>query len=215
MLLSGYTCSNPYKKYVYEHPKFKTDYTIEEHIEKISALTEENFAEELASGKLVSYNVEILYAFYDEDPEYFLIELEYAEEWKGWYITEDVEEIEYKTKYKHTIGFIQYDEYRYMSTLYNFHDAHFLDGRSSYRYYGYMDDKKYVGAAGLQAIEKDGQIIKLFEADCISHGNEGISPEFHTHDESSPCVLNEVVPEKSYEYLMNGSYPVGGTKLYH
>lgn len=215
LLLSGCTCSNPYIKYVYEHPKFKTDYTIEEHIERISALTEENFAKELASGKLVSYNVEILYAFYDEDPEYFLIELEYAEEWKGWYVTGEVEKIEYKTKYKHTIGYILYDEYHYLTGIYNYYD--FVDGRSSYRYYGYADNKKYVGFEGLQAVEKDGQIIKLFSEECISKRNDGVSPEFHIHDESSPCLLNQVVPENSYKCLMNwyGAYPVAGGKLYH
>ncbi|MBQ8229916.1 MAG: hypothetical protein IJZ32_04405 [Clostridia bacterium] len=205
----------------FEHPEFKTDYTIEEHIERISTLTEENFANELASGELVSYNVEILYAFYDEDPEYFLIELEYAEERSSSYETCARDEnkrniiVQYKTKYMHMIGFIKYDKYYHLRYIY----AHqFVPGRSSYRYYGYTNNKKYVGAAGLQAVEKDGQIIKLFSPECIrrSEGNSGHSPEFHTHGESTPCVLNEVVSEDSYDYLMEG-YPslmITGSELY-
>lgn len=220
LLLSGCTRCNPYIKDVYSHPKFKTDYTIEEHIERISKRTEKRFAKELASGELVSYNVEILYAFYDEDPEYFLIELEYAEERSSAYQTCALDEnkrniiVQYKTKYMHMIGFIQYDKYYYLGHTYT---HSFKPGRSSYQYYGYANNKKYVGATGLQAVEKDGQIIKLFSPECIyGSGNSGHSPEFHTHGEKTPCVLNEVVPETSYDFLMEG-YPsdrITGSELY-
>ena len=69
----------------YTHPKFKTKYTEEEHVQRITARTEEIFAEEIESGEILNYEVEIVYAFYDNDPEYFLVELEYAEEWESRY----------------------------------------------------------------------------------------------------------------------------------
>lgn len=192
LLLSGCTGS-PYIKDVYYHPKFKTDYTIEEHIERISALTEENFSKELASGELVSYKVEIVYA-YDEDPEYFLIELEYAQAWdKEYYDSYDVEYVRYSTRYRHLIGYIRSDKYWSLEG--------FKEGRSSYLYYGYADNKKYYNGDGVEAIEKDGQIITLFDAiRCIYGDGVGISPEFHMHkDGEDPCCIGEVIPEKCYQ----------------
>ena len=200
LLLSGCGRFNHKIKDVYGHPGFKTDYTIEEHIERISKRTEERFAEQLQSGLLVSYSVNILYAFYDEDPEYFLIELEFDREWEGEYTHpfSATTKYAYKTKYMHTIGFIWND--KYYLCLDRFGD--FVEGKSSYYYYGYSDSKKYYGS-GVQAVEKDGQIVKLFSDLCISNGGVGVSAEFHTHyNENDPCCLNEVVPESNYKNLM-------------
>lgn len=203
LLLSGCACSNPYIKDVYIHPKFKTDYTIEEHIKRISAKTERNFAEELANSELVSYNVEIVYA-YDGDPEYFLIELEYAEEWESIYMESGVTPISYSTKYRHLIGYIRSDKY--------FRIGDFREGRSSYRYYGYTDNKKYYNGDGIEAVEKEGQIIKLFDrVRCCSWYGDGISPEFHIHkDEENPCCIGEVIPEKYYQGMSESRLVLNG-----
>ncbi len=210
LLLSG--CHEPQRLGpFFDHPEFKTDYTIEEHIERISAKTKKRFAEKLQSGLLVSYSVDILYAFYDEDPEYFLIELEFDREWEGEYdipnYGQDLDipfHYTYKTKYMHTIGFICNDKYYLCLREY----GDFIDGQSSYRYYGYAENKKYYGS-GVQAVEKDGQIVKLFSDLCIDNGGAGVSAEFHTHyNENDSCCLNEVVPESNYKNLME-TYMIG------
>ena len=93
-----------------KHPDFQTEYTIEEHIDRIRARTEENFSKEIQVGKIVNIEIEILYAFYDSDPEYFMVELEYAKEFAGEYTYRDdywmETPVSYTTKYKHFIGFI-------------------------------------------------------------------------------------------------------------
>ena len=79
VLLGACSCVPGY----YRHPRFKTKYTIEEHIQRISERTEEKFSWQIAEGIIADYTVDIIYAFYDDDPEYFLVELEYAEEFQG------------------------------------------------------------------------------------------------------------------------------------
>lgn len=200
LLLSGCGRFNHKIKDVRYQPEFKTDYTIEEHIERISKRTKKRFATQLKKGELVSYSVDILYAFYDEDPEYFLIELEFDREWEGEYTHpfSATTKYTYKTRYVHTIGFIYNDKYYLCLDYY----GDFRDGKSSYHYYGYTENKKYYGG-GVQAVEKDGQIVRLFCDLCIANGGVGVSAEFHTHyKENAPCCLNEVVPESNYKNLM-------------
>ena len=54
-----------------------SDYTEQEHIARISTLTEEIFAEPLELGLLISYEVEILYDFYGA-PRFFMVDFEYG-----------------------------------------------------------------------------------------------------------------------------------------
>ena len=76
-----------YPGQTYKHPDFVTAYTQEEHIQRISERTQTRFSKEIESGEIVNYTVEIVYAFYDNDPEYFLVNLEYAEEIQRFYPT--------------------------------------------------------------------------------------------------------------------------------
>ena len=75
-LFSGCTirkgCNSP------ENPEFETEYTIEEHIEMLSTRTEKRFTEEIANGEIISYSIDILYAIYDDAPEYFLVASRFA-----------------------------------------------------------------------------------------------------------------------------------------
>ena len=207
-LFSGCTirkgCNSP------ENPEFETEYTIEEHIEILSKRTEKRFAEEFANGEIVNYSIDILYAIYDDDPEYFLIELEFAQEWEGKYKNPYHEEnqtdeyITYKTKNKHFIGFIQNDEYYIGLDLYckkgkDFYNSEkeiaadgFLDGKSAYRLYGHEQSKKYY-AMGEQAVERDSELIVLFSSDDMRL-SDGTSPEFHVHqDKQDRCAYGEKI----------------------
>ena len=199
----------------YRHPKFKTKYTIEEHIQKISKRTEEIFAEEITNGNIANYTIEIIYAFYDEDPEYFLVELEYAEEWESQYENPDFQYgekpqyIKYSTKNKHFIGFIENDEYYtglpcYDSGASDIKQDCFMDGKSGYALCAFPQNKKYYGA-GIQGVQVGEQIIICAHTDCFQYGNT----EFHQHetkDVSDICMIGKTVDVKSYKGYMNGNY---------
>ena len=234
----------------YVHPDFVTEYTIEEHIERIKQRTKERFANEISSGEIVNFTVDIVHAFYDDDPEYFLVELEYKDEWIGKYANEykwsniagllpekPEEYVYYSTKYKHFLGKITNDWYHsgiwfyqkfntpwteevldevwYMQESYvkareSYKDVEFMDGRSAYSLCGYGDAKKYYGS-GIMAIEKDEQIIKLFDFDCLQlyvnpyEERFDNSAEFHTHYNGEKCksFTEEVIDESIHKELMS------------
>ncbi len=174
----------------YVHPKFKTVYTVEEHIERIKAETEERFSNEIENGVLVNYTVDIVHAFYDDDPEYFLVELEYADEWRGiTYTSDEPYTIEYFTKYKYLIGFIKNDNYKTGLIICD----DFVDGRSAYTLSGYKTAKKYYGAM-ICGVEKDGEILQIYKG----HG----SVEFGDPE----CLTQKIVPKSSYKRLMESNY---------
>lgn len=189
----------------YDHPTFVTNYTEEEHVERIRQRTAEKFEKEIVNQEIVDIHVEIIYAFYDNDPEYFLVEIEYAREWINAYKNPDYsssdessqEYIEYTTKYKHLIGFIENDKYK---TGLMYYDS-FIDGRSSYSFYGYRSAKKYYGGL-CQAVEIDGQIIELSNGECL---RDGII-ENHSHYSFYECTMGRVIKESEYEKLMKSNY---------
>ncbi len=207
--------------YIPPHPDFKTAYSQEEHIRRIEERTEAIFAEEIADETLVSYEVEILHSFYDDDPEYFLVEVEYAEECiVGAYdnpnysqTTENQEQpfIRYTTKYQHLIGFIISDEY--YITKKNAREV-FMNGRSGYALCEYPDNKKYCGGGTWkQGVEVDGQIVLTATTDCIRLHN-GSSYEFHRHYKDEKCPVGEVIPTTQYKALMNfGEIQAGAPKF--
>ena len=183
------------------HPVFETVYTEEEHVQRITERVEESCAEEIANGQLIKYNVEILHAFEDDDPEYFLVELEYAEEC----FSVKYKNIHYKTKYTFTIGFIISDEY------YVGYGAH---GRSSYAVCPYPNNKKYCGRGGYtQGVEVNGQIILTGERECISSPNAGFF-ENHTHYNNKKCPVGEVISPNLYSaYNHFGQIAAGAPKI--
>ena len=131
-----------YRKQEYSHPDYKYTYAEEYHIENLKARTNEIFKEEIESGEIIKIEVEIVYAFYDEDPEYFLITLEYEKEFEV-----EISQQIYKTKYKHLMGFHQgTGQYYYGVENYtNYNEYGYRYGESPYHYLGYEDSKKYYG----------------------------------------------------------------------
>lgn len=163
----------------YVHPNFSTEYTIDEHVQRIKDRTEGIFQDEIQSGAIVDYSVEIVYAFYDEDPEYFLVEIEYANEWDGVYHTnypryddDTPMDVEYTTRYKHLIGFIENDTYKTgLHGYFGKDKAAFKDGKSCYDLLGYAGNKKYYGAS-MFAVESNGGIVRIYSS--ISQGPVGL-----------------------------------------
>ena len=186
----------------YKHPKFKTEYTIEEHIARIEERTKERFEEEIASGELVSYSVDIVYAFYDNDPEYFLVEIEYANEWEN-LIDENLPEYgTYTTKYKHLIGYIENDMYLVGIKGYDSgtNELPFMDGKSSYSLYEQRYERKYYGA-GVQGVLVNGKIVKTADWSCLEYGNV----QFHSHKDKG-CPIGEIIEEDLYRNYMLSNF---------
>ena len=198
----------PWETGGYSHPDFETKYTEEEHVQRISARTEEKFAEELKNGTLVSYDVEIVYAFYDNDPEYFLVNLEYAKEQEGSYQTKDKpsldpekgEYIFFFTKYKHIIGFINKDIY-YCSLTFYYNDFHY--GQNCYELCGYKNAKKYYGG-GHHGVKTDEGVLLIYDN---SNSNNRGSVEFPLYQYGSDTSLKQyILSEEEQKYLMKANY---------
>ena len=148
----------------YEHPDYVAVYTPEENKQRIEMRTAEKFSNEIASGEIVNYKVEILHAFYDDDPEYFMVELEYANEFKAEYENviptgsgNDREIITCKTKWKYIIGIIKGPYFGVGLVRYE----DFANGRNPYDYLGYSDNKKYYGG-GVHAVDENGKKLVIY-----------------------------------------------------
>ena len=153
------------------HKQFSTQYTEQEHIDRISEETEKIIKSgwyKETKTKVVDYKVEIVYSFYDNDPEYFLVTLELDRE------ASDPNANQYfiynrTTKYRHILGFIIGDEYRYTKW--------FDYGKSIYDVLGYSNSKKYYGnnAFGVE-IENDEILLLKDGVECkFPKINTGVS----------------------------------------
>lgn len=196
------TCSACEKKGGYTHPEYQSKYTEEEHIERISARTREKYAEEIEEGIIIDFKVEILYAFYDNDPEYFLIEYRFADtilEYKG----EGSEVKLTKKHYGHTIGMIKNDAY----CVGSFHccidendgigsqtgyDDEIFVGQNCYTRCGFENAKKYYGG-DVFAVEIDGQMVQIYKHD-------------YWHKDEEKCWERRVISESEQKNLMKSSY---------
>ena len=187
----------------YKHPDFITQYTQEEHIQRISERTQTRFSNEIESGEIVNYTVEIVYAFYDNDPEYFLVNLEYAEEFEKYSYGG---ELEYKTKYKHFLGFIEDDIYYTGINGYGGKngDAMFIDGRNPYEVAGYANAKKYYGNF-VFAVQLDNDFLQVFNME-ISE-----KVEFFSKEEQ---WTQRIIPEMEYETLMKENWKYNPIRIY-
>ena len=152
--------------------KFETAFTEEEHIERIRARTEERLEEDIEEDKIEKIDIEIVYSFYTKDPEYFLVEVEYKEEFSRFY-EPNIYLGKYTTKYKTFIGMIYFDQYIRIGEM-----DDFIDGPSPYKARGYTGYKKFFGATRC-AIEENGKIIQIFGKTTWSYRNDymlGLTP---------------------------------------
>lgn len=175
-----------------KHIVYNCPYTEEENIRNIKTRTEEIFRQELNTGLIVDYTVDILYAF-DDDPEYFLIELTYK---KG-YLGNDQE------TYAHCIGYIQYTQYYVDLDFYELDTPiqssivdvkeTFRQGQSGYTLYASPEEKRYY-YNGLHCVRRDGEIVVVQDLRCGANT--------HEHVENSDCRVGEIIPKEKYEYYL-------------
>jgi len=147
---------------------YTSNYSVAEHEERLTKITENKFAYLIETGQLADIRAEIVYAI-DDDPEYFLITLEFAEEFEGGRL----DEVSYTTKYMHTIGVIKNDEYIMGLREYDGKRREFggdgneyeietwwREGRSLYDIVPLRYSKKYYGNGYIMVKTNDG-IIKF------------------------------------------------------
>ena len=175
------------------HLEFETKYTKEEHIARITERTKEIFKRDI----LVNIKVEIIYAFHDNDPEYFLVEVEHSTPFSSQYLSS---RYKYKTKYQHVVGQIRNDEYIYGHT--------FREGRNPWSFLGYDNAKKYFSGGSHQevyAIETLGGMLKIYEV------RRHVYPIGYDKEED---FSQEFLSKTEQEKLMTSNYQIMITTEY-
>ncbi len=136
---------------------FETAFTEEEHIQRIRERTNEKLAEDIEKGIIDTIDVEIVYSFCTEDPEYFLVEVKYNQWIEGyWPKGSSRNKQKYHTKDRYFFGMIYKDAYIGLHET-----TDFQDGKSIYEVRGYSSNKKYYGNS-VFAVEQDGKIYQIF-----------------------------------------------------
>ena len=196
----------------YEFPEFSTQYTEEEHIQRLSARTEERFADYIESERLLDYEVELVYSFYNEDPEYFLIEITYLGT-DSHCQTNEFGARECITRYAHAIGYLKNDEYYLGLNSYSTSENSqneldgFIKDKSLWEIFDYDEGKKYYGS-GVQAVQTDEGILQLCSGSFRS-GDTDIDLRFVL---TSSIFKQEIINPNQYEQLMHSTWRRGGAE---
>ena len=209
---------------------FSTNYTAEEHIQRIEERTADIFDADIYNDIVKDFTVDIVYSIYDNKPEYFVVEVEYTE-----YLFYPIRREESSilceiTHYKHIMGYIYKDDYYILEISYiwggtegNIVQDCMKIGQSPYsvfsdftskKYYGYIDDytdeNEYISSYGVYGIQVGENIVRIANTNCLDH--EGC---FEIHSEKlaqySPeidCIFpprHMTIPTEKYaKYRRNG-----------
>ncbi len=187
---------------------FSTNYTIEEHIERIKERTLEVFEAEILNEEYKDCKVDIVYSIRNNLPELFVVEVEFTHQ-KEYFRqgTLPQEYHYYSTEYVHMIGRIKEDEYYcvYDVPFGGYASNAFWAGRSPYSYKGYWDKKKYYGSV-LYGVEADNEIRILAKGvGCYIYG--GIEYHLHYTQETgfTDCPVGGILPKEDYQKYSVGS----------
>ena len=155
--------------------------------------------------------MDIVYAFYDDDPEYFLVEVERKEEFEVYY-DGVFQSLPKWTKYMHIIGYIENDQYRY-GLNYQYGGAPrvgeiYYAGKSAYTLCGYRDEKKYYGAS-VHGIWTEEGILQIYKRVVWTRAMiESRAPGTEENYEQ------KIIPESKYKELMKKNYKFGNGEEY-
>lgn len=211
----------------YVHPDFETQYTVEEHIERLNLIASKTL-------KLKKFKVSIVYAFYDFDAEYFLIEFEREEYEYDVHIYQmsdyinryaDIENlndvtIKERATNGYILGYISEDKYfcnlfvnlRWYGGQPGFgYVQKFSDGLSPYKAYGYEDNVKYYGGQTAAVACKEGLKIVACEG-CFKMrvGFELVESGKYSH---KGCRVGELLTMEECEKLMVDNRKYGYDEL--
>ncbi len=205
-----YEPPEPPKPYV-----FSTNYTAEEHIQRIEERTADIFDVDIVNEIVKGFTVDIVYSIYENKPEYFVVEVEYT----GYFsYSLNYENYAYSTHYKHIMGYIYQDDYYVLEDSYAVvgHLAglrvedYMKIGQSPYsvfadftskKYYGYLDE--YANSRGVYAVEEDNEIVEIATTKCLDHEGcfEIHSEEVAKYSPHIDCIfppMNKVILQEEY-----------------
>lgn len=213
------TSSSPPPIKVNEPYVFSTQYTEEEHIQRIEERTYALFEREIIGELVLGFSVDIVYSINENKPEYFVVEIEYDE--KAYYGYSDDEELyidgklyEWGSVCEHIMGYIYQEEYYVLENAYIWRGPNSIkvkncikEGKSPYSLSIYSENKKYYGykqdSYGVYGVEVNGEILQLATTVCLEHYYE-----FETHakelQQAVPIIecatpSGGIIPKDSYE----------------
>lgn len=159
-----------------QYPNYQSAYTEEEHVQKLTEMTTESLIWKTITGDyfrayvgLRAVEVEIVYAFHDYDPEFFVIDFTFEN--KAVVAGYDGE----PTDKAYFLGYILNDEYYLL---------HYGGGENPWSVAGYQDYKKYFGS-GYYAVKIDGKMTAFFRQYYSTDGFGTTRKEENIHEELS------------------------------
>ena len=172
-----------------EYPNYQSAYTEEEHVQKLTERTMEGLIWKKITGnyfgdtfgnniKLSAVEVEIVYAFYDYDPEFFVMDLTFENKMGAGYGGE-------LTNEGYLLGYILNDEYYLLQ---------YDEGKNPWDAAGYQDYKKYFGS-GYYAVKIDEKMTAFFRRYYSTNGFGTTRKEENIHE-----VLNANTEKDYMEY---------------
>ena len=186
----------------YKHPDFQTNYSGQEHIERIEERIRERYSVMFEYYIYKDVDVYLLHSLFDDDQEYFIVEISFYSPVtrsfenpnydKGKPLSEEnLERISYTTDRMYCVGYIRNDVY--------YRNA-FRYGKSSYTLYGFEDQKKYYGG-GYECVMIDGKMICLNSYEDIRNcWTTGV--EYHLHKDDESCVYGCEIEKNRFYDLM-------------
>lgn len=194
--------------------KNKTTLSEEKHIQILLDKTEKIFEEEIKSGKVVNYSSHIMYSFNKNKPQYFLIELEFADYFDylvptcySCFEANGKRDVWYSTKNKHIIGYIDDNEYKIkvnwrlftgeMDGSYNLESV-LINGQSPFSYLGYDDCRKYYGN-NIFGIEKDENVVQIYKkGDALLAKNYPVGSMCKHREDNTETLLGKKTEKNFY-----------------
>lgn len=180
-----------------EYPDYRSDYTEEEHIQRLTTLTENGAWKNLKDaenkkplGDMITVNVELVYAFYDNDPEFFLIDMLFENEGLFTMITE----MGY-TNRAYYLGYILNDEYYIIYKYY---------GDTPWDIAGYSECKKYFGSYYF-AVELDGVMTAIFREYRTNRLKEEFMVLALTEKEEFNYMQYDYLTDRAEKYTLQNS----------
>ena len=215
-----YLLSYPNNPYI--PPKFKTKYTIEEHTQKITEITADIFVADMYNDIVKDFSVDIVYSIGRNNPEYFVIEVEYNKYFP--YSLND--EYSHTTSYKHIMGFIEEDTYYVLHSFYkpgyDFAKDCFVLGQSPYSLSEYSKSKKYFDYyneiySGVYGVQLNDDILQIASTRCLRHNGcfDIHRPELAKYSPKIECMPLSfgIIPKDDYaNYRRTTEHP--GKLLY-
>lgn len=180
-----------------DSPEEIETYELWEHVDRIRTRTEERFAKDFERGKIVNYDVEILFNF-KEEPNLFMVELEYDKP----YTCFIADGVDYKSQYAHIIGYISHSHNNYYTGL-RAYQSTFKGGRSAYAICGYDGEKKYY-SNGICAVKVNGQLLQIHNMYANEDYNSYNYEEVEFSD--SECFEQKYLTENKYKNWNDGIY---------